>query len=93
MVTGVLKNKVQALCFTKEGTEAAEGKGPAGGHRDREGWPLASGSWPLLWNHFPLFFLSLFFFFFWLLPMWDFISPTRDQTHAPCSGGSGSLES
>ena len=42
MVTGVLKNKVQALYFTKEGTEAAEGKGPAGGHRDREDWPLAS---------------------------------------------------
>ena len=62
MVTGVLKNKVQALYFTKEGTEAAEGKGPAGGHRDREDWPLASGSWPLLWNHFPLFFLIFFFF-------------------------------
>ena len=59
LVTGVLENKIQLLYFTKEETEAAEGKGPAGGHGDREDWPLASGSW-LLWNHFSLFSLSLF---------------------------------
>ena len=52
-------------------------------------WPLAPGPFSGITS---LFFVSLFFFF-WLLPMWDFISPTRDQTHAPCSGGSGSLES
>ena len=52
-------------------------------------WPLAPGPFSGITS---LFFFSLFFFF-WLLPMWDFISPTRDQTHAPCSGGSGSLES
>ena len=30
---------------------------------------------------------SFFFFFFFLPPsMWNFISPTRDRTCAPCSG-------
>ena len=33
--------------------------------------------------------------FFFLLPipcgMWDLSSPTRDQTHAPCSGKGGIL--
>ena len=50
-------------------------------------WPLAPGSFSGITS---LFSLSLFF---WPLPMWDLGSPTKDQTHAPCSGGNGSLES
>ena len=46
MVTGVLENKIQPLYFTKEETEAAEGKGPAGSHGDcgDRPRPLAFGS-------------------------------------------------
>ena len=30
--------------------------------------------------------ILLFCFMFWLVGMWDLRSPTRDQTHIPCTG-------
>ena len=61
MVTGVLENKIQPLYFTKEETEAAEGKGPAGSHGDcgDRPRPLAFGSFSGITAFFAL---SLFFF-------------------------------
>ena len=50
-------------------------------------WTAASSS-----RRHPLFLdlfspsLSLFFFFVVLHGMWDLSSPTRDQTHTPCTG-------